>query len=54
VERKSGKKASVRCRQCGTDTDGARDNGAERLRTTYQVLIACGSCGTPFVALSRN
>jgi len=48
----SGERASTRCRACGgDDRDGT---SFERLSKNYQVVVACASCRTSFVALSRN
>jgi hypothetical protein len=44
---------STRCRFCGCE-DG--DNFAKEMRDKahIQVVVACGSCGHAFTALSRN
>jgi len=52
VNRDPGNPTFVRCRYCGSERDA--DGALRRLARTYQVVVACGSCGTPFVALSRN
>ncbi|MGR4065778.1 MAG: hypothetical protein ACLQPV_10090 [Vulcanimicrobiaceae bacterium] len=40
------------CRFCGCD-DGGPAAAADEKRH-LQVVVACGKCGHPFVALSRN
>jgi hypothetical protein len=34
--------------------DDAARRRTEHLGKTYQVIVACSSCGTSFVVLSRN
>jgi uncharacterized Zn finger protein len=43
----------VRCRYCGNENDPSQ-RGTRKLGRTYQVIVACASCGTSFVVLSRN
>jgi hypothetical protein len=49
-----GERASTRCRACGSDGDDRDGAILERLCKNYQVVVACASCHTSFVALSRN
>lgn len=45
---------SVPCKHCGYEP-AENDSDATRAKTpTYQVIVACASCGHPFAALSRN
>jgi uncharacterized protein (DUF983 family) len=49
-----GNSTETHCRYCGSDekdkrSDDFRDRGA-----TFQVIVACASCGAAFAALSRN
>ncbi|MBD5604608.1 MAG: hypothetical protein IAI48_05900 [Candidatus Eremiobacteraeota bacterium] len=50
----SGERASTRCRACGSESDDREGTGLLRLCKNYQVVVACASCHTSFVALSRN
>jgi hypothetical protein len=45
--------AATHCRYCGSD-EQQDDSLAERTGAHYQVVVACGSCGHAFAALSRN
>jgi hypothetical protein len=54
VNSNSGERASTRCRACGSEGDERGANTYERMGKNYQVVVACGSCRTSFVALSRN
>jgi uncharacterized Zn finger protein len=47
------KPTSTRCRYCGNDENGV-DLATLRERQHYQVVVACGSCGHAFAAISRN
>jgi hypothetical protein len=44
---------STRCRFCGCD-DGDHSAQEMREKSHIQVVVACGSCGHAFTALSRN
>lgn len=53
-ERPKGHSTDTPCRYCGND---ARKANVRRLRdqaVTFQVIVACSSCGARFAALSRN
>jgi DNA-directed RNA polymerase subunit M/transcription elongation factor TFIIS len=42
------------CRSCGRDEN---ERNAKQLRaagSTFQVIVACATCGAAFAALSRN
>jgi hypothetical protein len=54
VNSNSGKRASTRCRACGSESGDGDGSSLERLGKNYQVVVACASCKTSFVALSRN
>jgi len=43
---------SLRCSACGLDIEETRET--DTLARTYQVVVACAQCRTPFVVLSRN
>jgi hypothetical protein len=45
---------STRCRYCGSDATEERSNELRDRGATFQVIVACGSCGAAFAALSRN
>jgi len=55
-----GNSTSVHCGQCGHDmpelADGEEpiDRTVASVGTTFQVVVACANCGTPFVMLARN
>jgi len=58
-DRPSGKSTEARCRYCGNDERESpqRSRKARTLRErarTFQVVVACSSCGAAFAALSRN
>jgi len=48
-----GNSTSIRCRFCGSD-ERAADSDDVREHEQYQVVVACGSCGHAFAAISRN
>jgi hypothetical protein len=57
--RPSGHSTEERCRYCGNDDrkSAHRSRKARTLRErarTFQVVVACSSCGAAFAALSRN
>ena len=43
----------MHCRYCGSE-EHAADAADIREREQYQVVVACGSCGHAFAAISRN
>jgi hypothetical protein len=43
----------MRCRYCGSD-ERAADLAGICDHDRYQVIVACGSCGHAFAAISRN
>jgi DNA-directed RNA polymerase subunit M/transcription elongation factor TFIIS len=53
-ERSKRNTTNAPCRSCGTDerTRIARD--ARAAGATFQVIVACATCGHAFAALSRN
>jgi len=53
-ERSKRNSTNAPCRSCGTDerTRVARD--ARAAGATFQVIVACATCGHAFAALSRN
>jgi hypothetical protein len=53
-EPSGGNSTSTRCRYCGSDADDERSSELRDRRATFQVIVACGSCGAAFAALSRN
>jgi uncharacterized Zn finger protein len=56
-ERLTGEPATTRCRSCGSDETEETRTGTKRLReraATYQVIVACAACGTPFAVVARN
>lgn len=53
-ERPKGKSTGTPCKSCGSDD---RERNARELRdaaNTFQVIVACATCGAAFAALSRN
>jgi hypothetical protein len=48
-----GSPTSTHCQYCGSD-DSRADLATLRERAHYQVVVACGSCGHAFAAISRN
>jgi hypothetical protein len=53
VNQDPGNPTSVRCGHCGNENDSSQRQTL-RLGRTYQVIVACSTCGTSFVVLSRN
>ncbi|MDQ2857196.1 MAG: hypothetical protein M3R53_00920 [Candidatus Eremiobacteraeota bacterium] len=54
MNRDSPNPASLHCPICGSVSEAGEAAPTLRPGTTYQVVIACASCGISFVALSRN
>jgi len=53
-EERQKRNSTTPCRSCGSDE---RERAARTLReagNTFQVIVACASCGAAFAALSRN
>jgi DNA-directed RNA polymerase subunit M/transcription elongation factor TFIIS len=53
-EERPQRNSTTPCRSCGSDE---RARSARELRAaadTFQVIVACASCGAAFAALSRN
>jgi DNA-directed RNA polymerase subunit RPC12/RpoP len=53
-ERSGGNSTSTRCRYCGSDEGDMRSSELRERAATFQVIVACASCGAAFAALSRN
>lgn len=53
-DRSRGNSTETPCRYCGNDGDPKERPSYHERSQTYQVVVACASCGTPFVALSRS
>jgi len=53
-DRARGNSTETPCRYCGNDGDPKERPSYHERSQTYQVVVACASCGTPFVALSRS
>ena len=49
-----GNSTSTRCRYCGNDETQTRSSELRDRGATFQVIVACASCGAAFAALSRN
>jgi uncharacterized Zn finger protein len=47
------RKISTRCRFCGND-ESVADKEDAALRSHFQVIVACASCGRQFTVLSAN
>jgi hypothetical protein len=53
-EASGGNSTSTRCRYCGSDDTEKRSSELRERGATFQVIVACASCGAAFAALSRN
>jgi DNA-directed RNA polymerase subunit RPC12/RpoP len=53
-DRSRGNSTSTRCRYCGSHDKDKRSTDLRHRGTTFQVIVACASCGAAFAALSRN
>jgi len=53
-ERSRGNSTSTRCRYCGKHETDQRSSDLRDRGATFQVIVACASCGAAFAALSRN
>jgi hypothetical protein len=53
-ERPSGNSTSLPCRFCGSDAEQPNEKALREHAGTFQVIVACASCGAAFAALSRN
>ena len=53
-ERSGVNSTSTRCRYCGSDEKDQRSSELRDRGATFQVIVACASCGAAFAALSRN
>jgi hypothetical protein len=53
-ERSGGNSTSLPCRYCGSDADEPDEQTLREHAGTFQVIVACASCGAAFAALSRN
>ncbi|BDE08002.1 hypothetical protein WPS_32780 [Vulcanimicrobium alpinum] len=53
-ERTGGNSTGTRCRYCGSHETDERSNDLRERGATFQVIVACASCGAAFAALSRN
>jgi DNA-directed RNA polymerase subunit M/transcription elongation factor TFIIS len=42
------------CRSCGSDQHARPAKKLREAAETFQVIVACASCGAAFAALSRN
>jgi hypothetical protein len=42
------------CRSCGSDAHARPAKELRKEAETFQVIVACASCGAAFAALSRN
>jgi len=42
------------CRSCGSDEHARPARELREAAETFQVIVACASCGAAFAALSRN
>jgi hypothetical protein len=46
--------STTRCRSCGNDGRERSAHDVRKSADTFQVVVACASCGAAFAALSRN
>jgi uncharacterized Zn finger protein len=53
-ERQTGNSTSLPCRSCGRDAEQPNEKALREHAGTFQVIVACASCGAAFAALSRN
>jgi hypothetical protein len=53
-DRSGGNSTSTRCRYCGSHETDQRSSDLRDRGATFQVIVACASCGAAFAALSRN
>jgi hypothetical protein len=53
-DRSRGNSTSTRCRSCGSHDKDKPTTDPRHRGTTFQVIVACASCGAAFAALSRN
>jgi uncharacterized Zn finger protein len=53
-ERAGGNSTSQPCRYCGSDAEESNEKALREHAGTFQVIVACASCGAAFAALSRN
>jgi DNA-directed RNA polymerase subunit M/transcription elongation factor TFIIS len=53
-ERPKRKATNAPCRSCGSDDRTRVSRDARVAGATFQVIVACATCGHAFAALSRN
>jgi hypothetical protein len=53
-ERPSPNSTSLPCHYCGSDAEEPNEKTLRQHAGTFQVIVACASCGAAFAALSRN
>ncbi|MFN2461353.1 MAG: hypothetical protein ABR591_11795 [Candidatus Velthaea sp.] len=53
-ERPNGNSTSLPCRYCGSNAEERNARDDRERAATFQVIVACASCGAAFAALSRN
>jgi DNA-directed RNA polymerase subunit M/transcription elongation factor TFIIS len=53
-ERSKRNSTNAPCRSCGTDDRTRVERDVRRAGATFQVIVACATCGHAFAALSRN
>jgi DNA-directed RNA polymerase subunit M/transcription elongation factor TFIIS len=53
-ERPQQRNSTTPCRSCGNDEHARPARELREAADTFQVIVACASCGAAFAALSRN
>lgn len=53
-ERSKRNSTNARCRSCGSDDRTRVSRDVSVAGATFQVIVACATCGHAFAALSRN
>jgi DNA-directed RNA polymerase subunit M/transcription elongation factor TFIIS len=53
-EERPQRNSTAPCRSCGSDEHARPARELRAAAETFQVIVACASCGAAFAALSRN